>query len=175
MEWSGNLTKFTYIASNYKSLYFSAGTPEKPFNLNGKGFYYNNSGGNSAQSILSLGGNTAALWFYNGTLKTKTFAATSTSAWLKLGNGSDATTLQNTSGNMSFSKGTFIADKATVTSPGVLTLGSVNLYFTNATTTASGLSLAVNADDICTADKTGGDWTLNGDMILGAASVLTAA
>ena len=174
MEWSGNLTKFTYIASNYKSLYFSAGTPEKPFNLNGKGFYYNNSGGTSAQSILSLGGNTAALWFYNGTLKTKTFAATSMSAWLKLGNGSDATTLQNTSGNMSFSKGTFIADKATVTSAGVLTLGSVNLYFTNATTTASGLSLAVNADDICTADKTGGDWTLNGDMILGAASGSTA-
>jgi len=174
MEWSGNLTKFTYIASNYKSLYFSTGTPEQPFNLNGKGFYYNNSSGTSAQSKLSLEGDTAALWFYNGTLKTKTFAATSTSAWLKLGNGSDATTLQNTSGNMSFSKGTFIADKATVTSAGVLTLGSVNLYFTNATTTASGLSLAVNADDICTADKTGGDWTLNGDMILGAASGSTA-
>ena len=118
MEWSGNLTKFTYIASNYKALQFRGGTQAEPFEMNGKGYSYNSSGDSNndrakfaiADGVESTGD--SALWFYNGTLKTRTFTAgtASYSAWLKIGNGTDATTVENTVNDMSFTKGTFIVE-----------------------------------------------------------------
>lgn len=98
----------------------------------GSAFTYDNTGaGKDEQRKIEIGVSTrsAALWFYNGTLKTKYLRlgndtdATQT-GWLKLGNETDATTL-TTGGNIDLRSGKLIVTEGATLTGAIAYLGNV--------------------------------------------------
>lgn len=187
MEWSESLTKFTYIATNYKALQFRGGTQAEPFVMNGKGYSYNCSGDSNndrakfaiADGVESTGD--SALWFYNGTLKTRTFVAgtdgtDSYSAWLKIGNGTDTTRIENTVNDMSFTKGTFIVEaNATAKTANSFRAGmdGASAQVDIKGTLTAGSHVAVGGTGSCVMNVNGGTVTVGKQLFLADTAGLT--
>lgn len=174
MEWSGNLTQFTYIDKNYKALQFRGGTEAAPFVMNGKGYTYNSSGDkNDDRAKFAIADSTgdSALWFYNGTLKTRTFVAgtDSYSAWLKIGNGTDTTWIENTVNDMTFTKGTFIVEaKATAKTANSFRAGmdGASAQVDIKGTLTAGSHVAVGGTGSCVMNVNGGTVTVGKQLFL---------